>query len=95
MENMNDCHWWKFSLQHQQVPRFPAQAKNWDWISEEIVNDNSAFGIAIVLVMRTTTLYSSSSSVRQWNQALFWRVPVIFFLVELDVHNILFFNEFL
>ena len=33
--------------------------------SEEIVNDNSAFGIAIVLVMRTTTLYSSSSSVRQ------------------------------
>ena len=31
----------------------------------------------IVLVMRTTTFYSSSSSVRQWNQALFWRVPVI------------------
>ena len=65
MENMNDCHWWKFSLQHQQDPRFPAQAKNWDWISEEIVNDNSAFEIAIVLVMRTTTLYSSSSSVRR------------------------------
>ena len=27
MENMNDCHWWKFSLQHQQVPGFHHKPK--------------------------------------------------------------------